>query len=221
METINEIRESLFLRTDHTSASGHLFFSNFFRDFLKRSNFPVEWKRIFQYPSSDQCKRIFCLVVKVFFWSELFCCQQKQSIIEIRSKQSKKEFLLASGKLIFGLVKTIFYLHFSETPASDSFFPSSGNVFSMKSFIGNGKWKLVGQWKRSFCQWKLISFVQRSFSLVETVTAISKSQFLKKDRILTNVTVFLASRNQLLQFFQRAVKPVEAVYSSTGTYLFS
>ena len=115
-------------------------------------------------------------------------------------------------------MKTIFSLHFSETPASDSFFPSSGNVFSMKSFIGNGKWKLVGQWKWIFCQQKLISFVQRFFLLVETVTAISESQFLRKGHILTNITDFLATGNQLLPFFSERSKllPVEAVSSSTG-----
>ena len=63
--------------------------------------------------------------------------------------------------------------------------------FSMKSFIlasGNE----FSDW------WKLISFVQRFFLLVETVTEISESQFLREDYILANVTDFLAGGNQLL-----------------------
>ena len=46
-----------------------------------------------------------------------------------RLDHSSKELILASEQLIFWLAETIFSLHFSETPASDSFFPSSGNVF--------------------------------------------------------------------------------------------
>ena len=72
--------------------------------------------------------------------------------------------------------------------------------FSMKSFIGSGKWKQAGYWK-----WFLLVetnfFVPRFFLLVETVTAISESQFLRKDHILTNVTDFLPSRDQFLPFF--------------------
>ena len=36
---------------------------------------------------------------------------------------------LASGQLISRLLKTIFFLHFSETSANHSFFPSIGKVF--------------------------------------------------------------------------------------------
>ena len=77
--------------------------------------------------------------------------------------------------------------------------------FSMKSFIGSRKRKQPGQQKWVFCQSKLICFVPRFFFPVETVTAISESQFLRKDHILTNVTDFLPSGDQLLPFFQKAV----------------
>ena len=40
---------------------------------------------------------------------------------------------------------------------------------------------------------------------METVTEISESQILRKDHILTDVTDFLASGNQLLPFSQTAV----------------
>ena len=43
-----------------------------------------------------------------------------ENIIGIRNKQfSKREFILASGQLIFWLVETNFS-HFSETPARDN-----------------------------------------------------------------------------------------------------
>ena len=63
-----------------------------------------------------------------------------------------------------------------------------------------------------------ISSVQRFLLLIKTVTAISESQFLRKDHILTNVTDFLANGNQLLPFFSERSKllPVEVVSSSTG-----
>ena len=40
---------------------------------------------------------------------------------------------------------------------------------------------------------------------METVTVIIEDQFLRKDHILINVTDSLASGNQLLPFFQKAV----------------
>ena len=45
------------------------------------------------------------------------------------SKKKKKMLSLASGQLISRLLKTIFFLHFSETSANHSFFPSIGKVF--------------------------------------------------------------------------------------------
>ena len=56
------------------------------------------------------------------FWSELFFCWWKL-LLELGGKQfSKKELIIASGQLLFWLVENIFFLYFSETPASDSFF---------------------------------------------------------------------------------------------------
>ena len=53
-----------------------------------------------------------------------------ETIIRIKGKQvSIKNLILASGQLISRLLETIFFLHFSETPADDSFFPSTGKVF--------------------------------------------------------------------------------------------
>ena len=101
-------------------------------------------------------------------------------------------------------MKTIFSLHFSETPASDSFFPSSGT-----SFQWNIHWerKVETSWlvEMDFLLVETISSVQRFLLLIKTVTAISESHFLRKDHILTNVTDFLANGNQLLPFFQKEV----------------
>ena len=47
---------------------------------------------------------------------------------------SKKKLAVAGGQLIFWLVETIFF-YSTETPASDSFFPSGGNDVSNKFFI--------------------------------------------------------------------------------------
>ena len=44
--------------------------------------------------------------------------------------------------MIFWLVETIFFLHFSETPASNSFFPPNGNVF-FKKIVHSGQWKRI------------------------------------------------------------------------------
>ena len=84
-ETINEIRESLFL-------DGHLFFV-FVRIFSKKKQLFRKWKLPFQYPSSGQWKQIFCLVEKAFFWSELFGCQQ-QPFLEIGVNSLRKSLLL-------------------------------------------------------------------------------------------------------------------------------
>ena len=140
----------------------------------------------------------------VFFWSELFCCQQKP-LLEL-GVNSLKQLILASGQLIFWPVEIMFFSIFQRLLTVIVFFRLVETSFSMKPFIetesvnqlvsGNG---FSGQW------WKLISFVQRFFLLAETVTKIIESQFLRKDDILTNVTDFLASGNQLLPFFQKAV----------------
>ena len=67
------------------------------------------------------------------------------TIIGIGSKQSKKELILASGQLIFWLVKTIFFLSiFKRLLPVIVFFRLVETSFSLKSFIGSGKWKQVG-----------------------------------------------------------------------------
>ena len=65
-----------------------------------------------------------------------------------------------------------------------------------------------------------VFFVQSFFFLVETATEISGSQFLKKDRILNNVTDFLASGNNFFPFSfdSSQLLSAEAVYSSTEAY---
>ena len=55
---------------------------------------------------------------------------------------------------------------------------------------------------------------------METATEISGSQFLKKDRILNNVTDFLASGNNFFPFSfdSSQLLSAEAIYSSTEAY---
>ena len=85
--------------------------------------------------------------------------------------------------------------------------------FSTKSFIpvsGN----------RFFGLWNPFSFVQ-SFSLdVETVTEISRSQFLKKDHILTNKNRFSGLWKPFSSIFldSSQLLPVEAVFFSAETW---
>ena len=61
--------------------------------------------------------------------------------MELGGKQfSKKELIIAGGQLIL-VSGNNFFLYFSETPASDIFFPSSGKDVSRTFFIpanGNG-----------------------------------------------------------------------------------
>ena len=117
--------ESLFLRTNHAPASGHLFF-RFFQKFSKEKQFfrianiyfSISFIRLVQTDFLLSGKSIF-LVRAILLLVE--------TIIGIRCKQSKKELILASGQVSFWLVKTIFSLYFSENLAS--FFPSSENVF--------------------------------------------------------------------------------------------
>ena len=64
-----------------------------------------------------------------------------ETITGIRKKQFwEKKLILASGKLIFQLVQTIFSLHFTESPVS--FFPSSGKVL-FKEIVIFGFWKRI------------------------------------------------------------------------------
>ena len=64
-----------------------------------------------------------------------------------------------------------------------------------------------------------VFFVQRFLFLLETVTEISESQFLKKDHILINIADFLANGNHFSIFSDSSqLLSVEAVYSSTEAY---
>ena len=65
-----------------------------------------------------------------------------------------------------------------------------------------------------------VFFVQSYFFLVETITEISGSQFLKKYHILNNVTDILGSGNHFFPFSQDSSQllSAEAVYSSTEAY---
>ena len=119
MKTIDEIRESLFLRTNYTPSSGHLFFQ-FFQRFLKKKQFFRIMETYFSISFIWLVQTNFLLSGKVFFGRSYFAASRNH--IGIRSKQSKKELILASGELIFWPGKTIFFLHFLEIPASDSFF---------------------------------------------------------------------------------------------------
>ena len=65
----------------------------------------------------------------------------EETITGIRKKQFwEKKLILASGKLIFQLVETIFSLHFTESPVS--IFPSSGKVL-FKEIVIFGFWKRI------------------------------------------------------------------------------
>ena len=94
--------------------------------------------RIRRKPFSKK-KLSFCLVETVFSVNAISLLEE--TIIGIRRNQFwEKKLILASGQLIFRLVKTIYFLHFLETPAS--FFPSSGKALFREIVI-------FGLWKRS------------------------------------------------------------------------
>ena len=101
-------------------------------------------------------------------------------------------FLRDSCQFLFRLVEKYF--------STKSFIPVSGNRF--------------------FGLWNPFSFVQ-SFSLdVETVTEISRSQFLKKDHILTNKNRFSGLWKPFSSIFldSSQLLPVEAVFLSAETW---
>ena len=58
-----------------------------------------------------------------------------ETIIGIRSNQSKKELILTYWTADFLANGNHFFLHFSETPASEIFFRLMETSFSMKTFI--------------------------------------------------------------------------------------
>ena len=71
-----------------------------------------------------------------------------------------------------------FFLRFSDTLASNSFFYVQRVVFYNEIF--HSSW-----WKKISGHWKPFSFIQSLFLEVEIATEITGSQFLKKDHILT------------------------------------
>ena len=65
-----------------------------------------------------------------------------------------------------------------------------------------------------------VFFFRLLFLVMETVTEINRSQFLKKGYDLINATDFLASANHFFPIFSGSgqLLLVEAVFPSTGTY---
>ena len=135
-----KLGESLFLRTDDASANRHLF-CRFFQRFSKEKQFFSIVETHFSISFMRLMQTDFLLSRKCIFLVRLFCCQQKP-LLELGVNSLKKELILASGQLIFQLVKTILFLHFSETAVSDSFFPSSGNVF-FNEILHSSQWKRI------------------------------------------------------------------------------
>ena len=198
-----KLKESLFLRTSHTPASGHRFFQ-FFQRFSRSSKFFSIVETYFSIYFIRLVQTDFLLSGKSMFLVRAILLLV-ETIIGISSKQSNKDLILASGQVIFWLVEVIFFSIFQRFLIVVDFFRLVETSFSMKSFIETESVNQLASGNEFSGQWKLISFVQRFLVLVETVTEVIESQFLRKGRILTNVTVFLASGNQLLPFFQKAV----------------
>ena len=95
---------------------------------------------------------------------------------------AETDFLASTNQLLY---------IFPESIAGASFFWSSENLFLSKSFIpaiGEGYFSLM----------KTVTLLESFFLLVETVTAVSRNQFLKKELILAGKTNFLASGNHFL-----------------------
>ena len=135
IETINEIMKSLFL-------GGHLFFRFCSDIFQKEATFPkvetsfsISFIRLVETDILLSRKSIF-LVRAIWLLVA--------TIIGNRSKQSKKELIVASGQLIFWLLKTIFFSIFKRLLPVIVFFRLVEISFSMKSFIGSGTWKQAG-----------------------------------------------------------------------------
>ena len=140
-----KLGRSQFLKTNHIPASGHQCFE-FFRDFLKLEQLfrKVETyiSTIFHPASGNELEETIIRILEKYFSKkelnsasgQLIICQWKlfSSIISGSSQlllveaffslteAQFEELILASEQLIFWLVETIFFLHFSETPASDS-----------------------------------------------------------------------------------------------------
>ena len=102
-------------------------------------------------------------------------------------------------KLILWIVELIFS-HFSDTPSSENYFPSNGNIFLNESFnsYGGDAFSVL---------WKPFSIIWSFFIQVETVTKISgttffwgKTLFLPVERdVLSSKNCFILFRASFLQ----------------------
>ena len=109
----------------------------------------------------------------------------------------KKELILVRGRLVFWLVKNVFFSPFFRD-FCQFFFCLVDTSFSKNALITAGE-NGFSSWGRPF------SSVHKIFLPVEAVTEISGSQFLKKGHLLTNITDFLVSGNHFLSFFETTV----------------
>ena len=103
-----------------------------------------------------------------------FSCQKKQIILIVETYFSTN----ASSRVLeadFLACTNQSFIYFSETPASERFFPSSRNVFLNGSFI-----PAVG---KGFFSVETVYF-EGLFPISETVTDMSEKQFLKTELIL-------------------------------------
>ena len=114
-------------------------------------------------------------------------------------------------KIIFQLMKTDLELSFYQWKP----LLNLGGIQFFENTCARVNFFLQGQ--TYFVQ--TVFFVQRFLFLLETVTEISESQFLKKDHILINIADFLANGNHFSIFSDSSqLLSVEAVYSSTEAY---
>ena len=92
-------------------------------------------------------------------------------------------------------------------------FPRGGKTV----FTARNIWQIE---KTVFHSPETIFFFRLLFLVVETVTEINRSQFLKKGYVLINAIDFLASANHFFPIFSGSgqLLLVEAVFPSTGTY---
>ena len=138
---------------NHIPTSGHQCFQ-FFRNFLKWNQ--LFRKRIFQYFSPGQCKRIFCPVETVFFDQCYFTASRnhhwnkKKTVLKERahSCQWKPDMLASRNHFFFIFQKLV--------PVIVSF-PCSGSVFFNK--ILHSK-----QWQKIFWLVEIVYFCSEAFS---------------------------------------------------------
>ena len=128
-----KLKESLFLRTSHTPASGHRFFQ-FFQRFSRSSKFFSIVETYFSIYFIRLVQIDFLLSGKSMFLVRAILLLV-ETIIGISSKQSNKDLILASGQVIFWLVEVIFFSIFQRFLIVVDFFRLVETSFSMKSFI--------------------------------------------------------------------------------------